>query len=197
MSDISNNQKNTVGIENVTSGNDLVINADGSINCVDASSSLADQDKIFQIATTINITGGGTENNFFLLKNPSGSGKKIKLIDINIGFTNTVNVMAIFRLYGNPTITTNGTALTIVPGRIGASVPSSAMTAYSTPTISARGTEYSNFTVAGGPSADSSYHLDIDQSILIDPNYNLLITGTPDGTNRAVLITVRWAEVAI
>jgi hypothetical protein len=32
MSDISNNQKNTIGIENITSGNDLVVNIDGSIN---------------------------------------------------------------------------------------------------------------------------------------------------------------------
>lgn len=32
MSDIANNQKNTVGIENITSGNDLVVNSDGSID---------------------------------------------------------------------------------------------------------------------------------------------------------------------
>jgi hypothetical protein len=31
MADIANNQKNTVGIENITSGNDLVVNSDGSI----------------------------------------------------------------------------------------------------------------------------------------------------------------------
>jgi hypothetical protein len=34
MADITNNQKNTVGIENITSGNDLVVNIDGSLNVV-------------------------------------------------------------------------------------------------------------------------------------------------------------------
>ena len=31
MGDISNNQKNTVGIEDILTGNDLIVNADGSI----------------------------------------------------------------------------------------------------------------------------------------------------------------------
>jgi len=181
--------------DGTTSDYELKINSDGSVNTVDASSSLADQDKVFQIAETINITGGGTENNFLLLKNPSGSGKRLKIIDITIGFTNTVNVMATFKLYASPTITTNGTALTIKPGRIGASTPSSVIQAYSTPTISARGSEYLNFMVTGGPNAPSSYHIEVDQSIIVDANYNILLTGTPDGTNRNVLITIRWVEV--
>lgn len=181
--------------DGTTSDYELKVNNDGSLNTVDASSSLADTDKIFQISETINITGGATENNFFLLRNPSGSGKKIKIIDITVGFTNTVNVMAIFKLYASPTITANGTSLTIKPGRIGDSVPSSSMNAYSTPTISARGSQYIAFTAAGGPSTDASYHLDVDQSIIVDDNYDILLTGTPDGTNRGVLLTIRWAEV--
>lgn len=181
--------------DGITSDYELKVNSDGSLNIVDASSSLADQDKVFQIAETINITGGGTENNFLLIKNPSGSGKKLKIIDITIGFTNTVNVMATFKLYASPTITTNGTTLTVKPGRIGASTPTSSMQAYSAPTISARGSEYLNFMVTGGPSTPSSYCIDVDQSIIVDANYNILLTGTPDGTNRGVLITVRWIEV--
>ena len=34
MADINNNQKNTVGIENITTGNDLAVNTDGSLNVV-------------------------------------------------------------------------------------------------------------------------------------------------------------------
>lgn len=195
MADLSFTQgSEPVSVYNETSGNQLGINADGSLNTVDASASLADSDKIFQISETITITGGGTENNFLLIRNPSGSGKRIKIIDITIGFTNTVSVLAIFKLYASPTITANGTAITIKPGRIGSGVPSSAMNAYSTPTISARGSQYLAFTVAGGPNIPASYHLDVDQSILIDSTYDVLLTGTPDGTNRNVLITIRWVE---
>jgi len=182
-------------IQDWDSGSNLKINTDGSINSVDASSLLASQDKIFQIAETINITGGGTENDFLLISNPSGSGKQLRLIDITIGFTNTINVMAYFKLYASPTITTNGTNLTVKPGRIGVSTPSSAVNAYSKPTISARGTEYLNFMVAGGPNSPSSWRFEINQSILLDPNYNILFTGTPDGTNRNILLTFRWAEI--
>lgn len=176
-------------------GANLKINTDGSINTVDSSSLLASQDKIFQIAETINITGGGTENNFLLIRNPSGSGKQLRLIDITIGFTNTVNVMAYFKLYASPTITANGTTLTVKPGRVGASTPASAVNAYSRPTISVRGTECLNFMVAGGPGTPSSWRFEINQSVLLDPNYNILFTGTPDGTNRNILLTFRWAEI--
>lgn len=196
MADLTTDETQEVIVRSgTTSSNELEVNTDGSINVVDASSLLASQDKIFQIAETITITGGGTENDFLLIKNPNGSGKQIRIIDITIGFTNTVNLMAYFKLYASPTITTNGTSLTIKPGRIGASVPSSAVTAYSNPTISGRGTAYLNFTVSGGPGADSSWRFEVNQSILVDPNYNILLTGTPDGTNRNVLITIRWAEV--
>lgn len=184
-----------IWLQDWTTGDNLKINTDGSLNTVDASSLLAAQDKIFQIAGTFTITGSGTENNFLLIRNPSGSGKQIRLIDITVGYTNTINVLAYFKLYSSPTVTANGTAITIKPGRIGSSVPSSSVNAYSNPTVSDRGTEYLNFMAAGGPSTDASWRFEINQSILVDPNYDILLTGTPDGTNRNVLLTVRWAEV--
>jgi hypothetical protein len=195
MPEIPLTESDEVTIADAGGTNKLAVNTDGSLNTKSADSNLADTDKIFQICETITITGGGTENNFLLIKNPSGSGKKIKIIDLTLGFSNTVSVLAVFKLYASPTITTNGTSLTIKPGRIGAGTPSSAMQAYSTPTISVRGTEYINLMVSGGSNIASSYHLDVDQSIIVDENYNILITGTPDGTNRNVLITMRWAEV--
>jgi hypothetical protein len=195
MSDLPTTETSEVTIADSAGTNKLMVNADGSLNVVDASSSLADTDKIFQISETINITGGGTENNFLLIRNPSASGKKLKLIDVTTGFTNTVSVMAYFKLYSSPTITAVGSGLTIKAGRIGSGVPASVMTAYSTPTISVRGSQYLAYTASGGSSIYASYHLDIDQSIIIDPGYDVLLTGTPDGTNRGVLITVRWAEV--
>lgn len=195
MPEIPLDESTEVTVADAAGTNKLSVNADGSINIVDASFSLADQDKIFQLAETLTITGGGTENNFLLLKNPSGSGKRMRLIDITLGFTNSINVMAFFKLYASPTVTANGSALTIKPGRIGGSTPASAIEAYFRPTISVRGSEYINLMVSGGPGSPSSYHLDFDQSILVDENYAVLLTGTPDGTNRNVLLTLRWAEV--
>jgi hypothetical protein len=196
MADLNTDETQEVIVRSgTTSNNELEVNSDGSINTKSLIASLTDSDKSFGISTSITITGGGTENDFLLIRNPSQSGKQLKFDTISVGFNNTVSVMASFKIYATPTITSNGTAVTINPGRIGASVPASSINVYSTPTISSRGTEYANFMVTGGPNSGSSYRFNVDQTIIVDPGYSLLITGTPDGINRNLLLTLRWIEV--
>jgi hypothetical protein len=194
MSDINNNQKNTVGIENITSGNDLVVNSDGSINVVDSSSSLSFQKKLYLVSFDFNLATTG-EKLVFLLRNPNASGKIVRLVDLTIGLTNTVNCLSTIRMYTGATITTNGTALTVQPAYVGGAQPAGVALATSGPTVSANGSQYFVSQINGGPSGGQSIHYDFDQDFILAANTNLLLTGNPDGTNRNLIITVRWVEV--
>lgn len=194
MADI--NRKGDIDVRVVGGTNQYAVepNMDGSINTVDLSSSLADQKKVYTISFDYNLASTG-EKLALYINNPTGSGKVLKLIDLTIGLTNTVGSMAIIRLYANPTITANGTAVAIQPSYVGASQPASAMLAYSGPTASANGSQYFSVQINGGTNGGQTLHFDFDQSLLIAENNRLLLTGNPDGTNRNTLITVRWAEV--
>lgn len=141
------------------------------------------------------ITGSGTENNVLLLSNPAGSGKNIKLYMLTIGFSNTINIMATMRWYANPTVTANGTGLTIRRMKIGGS-SSSACSAYDGPTTSATGTLYGHLLVSGGPN-NSAFVYNFNGSLVLAPGNTILFTGTPDGTNRFLLFYLSWTEVSI
>jgi hypothetical protein len=199
MADIANNQKNTVGIENITSGNDLVVNSDGSINVaglvnnIPASntiSKLVSEGKVFTLSGSFSATTAGTDNPIFLIKNPSGSGKIFYLYRILVGSA-TVNVQMDIRIFSNPTITSNGTSETPRNNLIGSSV-TSAFTAFSLPTISANGTRLADLNV--GQNNNSLDFLG-DFSLQVQANNNILIAANPSSNNRSVLLTLVWAEV--
>ena len=200
MSDISNNQKNTIGIENITSGYDLLINADGSINVntvlpplsppsSNTVSQLVKEEKMFSVATGINLAAAGTNNPAILIKNPSGSNKTFYLYRSSFGIdieNNYVN----YRIYANPTITTNGTTFTPTKNRIGGTI-NSVMQVYTLPTISSLGLVLQTYEVASN--GNSIQTLD-DFSLHVLPNNNILVTGDPKSNNRLGIITISWAE---
>lgn len=179
--------------DSLDSNKELMINSDGSINVLDTSSSLADQKKVYMASYAYNLASSG-EKLALYLNNPTGSGKVLKLIDMTVGLTNTVGSMAVIRAYYNPTITANGTAKTISPGYIGGGQAASSMTLFSGASASANGTLFWQFQLTGGTNGGNSIHQDFDQSVILAENNKLLITGDPDGTNRNLIITLRWVE---
>jgi hypothetical protein len=154
--------------------------------------SLVSQKQVYQVSFDYNLASTG-EKLVFHLNNPSNSGKTVKLTDMFFTLTNSSVMVAILRVYVNPTITGNGNALTISPAYIGASQPSSVMAAYSGPSASANGTQYLSNMVASGTSGSSFVFS--QEGYLLAPGSKLLLTGNPDGVNRNLSLTVRWAEI--
>lgn len=189
MADLSFTQSaDPVAIFNDTSGNQLIINPDGSINSQELLHYQVGQGKVFTLSGTFNAAIGGADNPIFLIKNPNASGKILKLRKLLIGCT-VNNVFVEFTVYYNPTITTNGTSQTPRNNLIGSATASIA-TAFSLPTLSSLGTKILDFTM-GQNSTAPEVNLQLD----LQANQNIVIAAQPGSNNRAVQITVIWAEV--
>ena len=140
--------------------------------------------------TTNNIIIANTlENDFLLLKNTAGSGKTLRLYKITFGSDqNPANKSALFRIYRDPTITSNGTSLGVNNLKKGGSA--SVMTAFRTPVISARGTLMS----AGSFDASGAAH-EADLGLTILPGENVLITLNATANNFDHIVTVYLIQI--
>lgn len=148
--------------------------------------------RLYSQILTINMATA-TENRIILFRNPSGSGKVIYLQRLQVLLTNTNNSSGVIRGYVAPTVTTNGTPLTPVNTNVGGGGASSIADVFSTPVVSAVGTLAFATRVQGGDGAQPT-DFDFDGSTAINPGVDVLITGTPDGNNRELIITIMWLE---
>jgi hypothetical protein len=96
-------------------------------------------EQAFYVTYQATLTSKDTLYPIILFHNPSASGKEFEIqhIDISAVAVSTGAYVKI-RLYSNPTVTANGTALTQVNATVG-SVVTSGINIYSVPTISANG----------------------------------------------------------
>jgi hypothetical protein len=151
--------------------NEYVADGKGFISCVELSVSVS------------------TEFDFFLLKNPSGSGKQIRLDTVFLSAAElSTTVPNIVRWYFNPTITANGTANAIM-NRL-SSNGASIMNAYSAPTISNRGTHW--LTV---PYSLSFGRFELRDSFIIDDGDSMLVTVELNKINRIQYFCLAWGEI--
>lgn len=143
------------------------------------------------VATTNNITvANANETVFMLIKNPSSSGKTARLHRLTIGSDeNQANKMAFYRIYRDPTVTNNGTALNINNLKKGAGA--SALTAFKLPTISANGMLLA--VGNAGAVVQSTDHMDLGN--LISSGENILITIDATAGNFDFFVTAYWEEV--
>lgn len=144
-------------------------------------------DKTFGYATGMNQPSAGTDNPLILIRNPNASGKTVYFSIISYGIA-VANVFGTIRAYKNPTITSNGTAKTIVAFGSASTV----LNLYEVPTISANGTLLG--TAVCGQNTNSVIN-QLDFQVQLPANSNLLITGNPSSNNRPAEITVRWIEI--
>ncbi len=93
-----------------------------------------------------------------------------------------------FKHYFNPTVSANGTALSIVNLRNGNGVPTSTMNAYLEPTVSSNGSLLSNIE-AGNTQVVS------EMPLIIDPGFSLLITATTQAISDVVICELSWFEL--
>lgn len=148
--------------------------------------------RLYGLVTEQNVTPA-TEQRIILIRNPSGSGKTLYLQRWTILMTNMAASSGVLRAYLAPTITSVGTTATIQNTAVGGGGAASAMLAYTAPTISANGTFAYASRVQGGDGAQPTV-VEFEGSISIAPGVDVLITCTPDGTNRGVISSFLWLE---
>lgn len=148
--------------------------------------------RLYSLITTINMATA-TEIRLILFRNPAGSGKTVYLQRLQILLTNTGNSSGVIRGYISPTITTNGTTLTPVNTNVGGGGAATIVNAYSSPTLSALGTMAFASRVQGGDGAQPT-EFGFDGSVALNAGQDVAITGTPDGANREIIISILWSE---
>lgn len=154
-------------------------------------SSLVDLGYVYGVAANIAAATSGTHNPLLYIKNPSGSGKQLYLYRMTTGIT-VANVFMNFRLYANPTVSANGTALTISNRDIGHAWGASAMQAYSVPTVTSLGTAiHANWVI--GQNTNSIDGVE-SFALHVEANSTILLTGNPSSNNREAAIYIAWAE---
>lgn len=176
--------------DSTDSTKEATVNADGTLVIRSSIQQLAEQNKVF--ITNFEVGSiGTTEIPVALFRNPSGSGKTVKLDRLTISnLHQTANTFIRVRAYAAPTVTADGTALTEGCTHIGGSAPVSET--FSSPTVSANGTRISQWNVV---SSANALVIPLDQVFILDANTQLLITAQADGTNRTLGASLVWAEV--
>lgn len=175
-------------IQNIATLIEVVISGD-TTSVPTGIANYVDDEKVFSWAGTINMDQSKQDNPLFLLENPIGSGKKFVLENVYGGVAISNN-WTLIKMFANPTVTANGTALTAINNKIGGTVTSVA-NIYSLPTTSSNGVELrSKF---NGENNNSIRF--VDQEIIILEGQTFLISGEPKSNDRDLSLTVTWIEI--
>lgn len=172
-----------------TSNNELKVNADGSLNVISSSGGTQLAEKTFGISYVF-TPASASETPVLLLKNPSGNSLSIYLRDLLVSAL-APDIGSIIRVYANPTISANGTAMTVTSFLIGGT-NTTTMQAYRNPTVSANGTLLLTSSILKAITAESDREFTYARIFLA--NNNLLITLENSATNRDVAVTISWKE---
>lgn len=149
---------------------------------------LANQGKCFTFVTGFTVVAGTAETDFVLIRNPSGSGKKVSLSEFLMTIDSATAQRSIFKFYRNPTITNVGTPITLFKVNPNGAI-SPTVLAYSSPTISNRGSLIQGFRVD-----NVTYGRNQKLSRFLVEGADLLITVQGSTNNIEHNLTAVWAE---
>lgn len=143
------------------------------------------------MTTQSGLTVGTTETAVFLMSNPITNTQSAFLNQfIPILASNGTTIPgALFNFYSASTITSNGTALTILNSRINSSAPTTVMNAYYSPTVSANGTLMKTIPQAG------YFFTEINPMIALDPGQTLMITAICSAATQKIGFSFNWLEI--
>ena len=142
----------------------------------------------YTVTTGLNQISGTTETAYLYLKNPSGSAKSIMITHFKFG-TDSASCRSLLRIYGNPTVSANGTSLTIANTKIMSSTPSSSMEAYRSPTVTANGGVLNlDISPANSPSKG------LNRWYFVEPGNSLLVTVDNSQANADSFADIYWIE---
>lgn len=147
-----------------------------------------------QFIYAVNASVSGSETPILLLSNPVvvssafPSGYKSLFVNLRKVVCSVTGASAVLKYYFNPTITGNGTPVTILNAR-----PASPNVAVgvltSGPTASSNGS-YVDAIASLAFSTDESNFL-----LILDPGQNLLVTAQASASSTATLIKLGWMEI--
>jgi len=145
-------------------------------------------DQAYVVTYAAQITGGATEQDFVLIRNPVASGVHCRLKGFT--FSITTNTTGSFRVYRQASITTSGTTLNI--GNFRTKTATGVVGAYSIPTVSARNNLFWQFDLnAGGVGI---VQVDAGLSLILLEGDDLLFTLEQGSNNNKFSINITWAE---
>lgn len=145
---------------------------------------LVEWGKMFSATTNFLSTGTTAQTAYMLFRNPNASGVNCKLRKINF-YGNGGS----FRIYQDPTVTANGTAVTSVGNRQTGQATAQCLVT-TLPTVSSNGTVFKSYTVA----AQNIRVEEFDFSRWLEPNHFLLVTIAQSGNSAAGSVDIEWAE---
>lgn len=155
---------------------------------VNDDSNLADAGRVF--ITNFEISAiSTTEIPVALFRNPSGSGKTVKLIRLTLSNLHDTESFVRVRAYASPTVTADGTGLAELCTKFGATAGTA--TAFSSPTVSANGTFLSQWVTATFAPA---LMIPLDQFFILPETATILLTAQADGNNRVLGGSLIWSE---
>lgn len=152
-------------------------------------SNLSDASRIFTSNFEVSSIGT-TELPVALFRNPSGSGKTVKLIRFTFSNLHTVTSFIRVRAYASPTITSDGTGLDELCTKFGGSAGTAQV--FSSPTVSANGTRVAQWVA---PAFATPAIIPLDYFFILPETATILLTAQADGTNRILGGSIIWAEV--
>jgi hypothetical protein len=180
----------TKAVSVITDGSVERLAVDSNDNGKDYWTESVELGKGFVVTTNYISISGTTETNFLLLHNPTGSAKLVRIHEIYMSVAATVTGdNARVRCYRDPTVTANGTALTIRPLKKTGNNAVSTL-AYTAPTTSSLGTLMWTKTLT--QAFMETMHL--EESFYIQANERLLITIQPANTGKNHAVTVFFME---
>lgn len=149
--------------------------------------------KNFGATTGMNAIATVSETSYFLLKNPSGSGKALRIFQTRIGHqATTASNGILFNFYANPTVTANGTSLTPVNQRIVSGAAATVAQAFRSPTTTSFGTKlFESQSFGQFPSLEMNF----PHQIILDANNTLLVSVTGTSINLPVHVSMTWSEI--
>ena len=173
-------------------GNQLQVittpSADTSASIKNEWQTYAETGKAFSMTTPIVVISGQLETDYMLLRNPTGGTLNVEMHSLMYTYSKGSG-LALVKIYESPTITNNGTSITINKMKLDGSTSPVGLASYS-PTISARGILRRVF----GASSVGSALIEYDLGLIIPPNRSLLYTIVPAANNAEHALYLDWAE---
>ena len=143
----------------------------------------------FTSYTDFNTIAGSDEHDYYLLKNPSGSGKRLMITHFSFGVDSS-SARSTIRIYADPTITVDGTALTSINTYIQDTPKAGVATSFRDPTITDRGTKLNTqISPTNTPSRG------LNRFYLVDPGHSILVTLENSIGNASSFAEAYWLEV--
>lgn len=146
------------------------------------------QQRSFSSTTIDTLQIGTSETSIYLFRNANGNTNKARIFKcfLNLGGS------CLYKFYHTPTITSTGTSLARINQKIMTSPATAQITTFQSPTASANGTLLFQYQVSA---QGSTTELNLPHDLILNPNFDLLITGKAGSNNTPVSITIFWYEV--